>query len=136
MTVFWLFKSISKTVICIINVPIGAESSNMKGQTTRRSSFLSRQKNVSQRTNNSSVTETDSHLLSLPAPFFRCIAIGYSMFSHGGLNRSLDMKSPPPLNLCSENLRVDAANQGVATSRVNHSCAVSSCCYNTLCDVC
>uniref|UniRef100_A0A3Q3MTL0 Myocyte enhancer factor 2b n=1 Tax=Mastacembelus armatus TaxID=205130 RepID=A0A3Q3MTL0_9TELE len=30
--------------------------------------------------------------------------IGYSMFSHANLNRALDMKSPTPLNLGSENL--------------------------------
>lgn len=82
--------------------------------------------NVSQRTNYSSVTETSSHLLSLPAPFFHSEGIGYSMFSHGSLNRALDMKSPPPLNLGSENLRGDAANQGIGATRANYSAAVSS----------
>ncbi|XP_047443102.1 myocyte-specific enhancer factor 2B isoform X1 [Mugil cephalus] len=46
--------------------------------------------------------------------------IGYSVFSHGNLNRALDMKSPPPLNLGSENLRADAANQGMGATRANH----------------
>ncbi|KAF3691092.1 Myocyte-specific enhancer factor 2B [Channa argus] len=49
--------------------------------------------------------------------------IGYSVFSHGNLNRSLDMKSPPPLNLGSENLRGDAANQAMGPTRVNHNSA-------------
>lgn len=43
------------------------------------------------------------------------------MFSHSGLNRSLDMKSPPPLNLGGENLRGDGVNQA---TRVSHSSAV------------
>lgn len=84
--------------------------------------------NVSHRANYSSVTETSSHLLSLPAPFFHCVAIGYSMFSHGSLNRALDMKSPPPLNLGSDGLRGDAAMQSAGVTRVNHSSAVSGCC--------
>uniref|UniRef100_A0A3Q3KDN3 Myocyte enhancer factor 2B n=1 Tax=Monopterus albus TaxID=43700 RepID=A0A3Q3KDN3_MONAL len=46
--------------------------------------------------------------------------IGYSVFSHGNLNRALDMKSPPPLNLGNENLRGDAANQAMGTTRANH----------------
>ncbi|XP_003974126.2 myocyte-specific enhancer factor 2B [Takifugu rubripes] len=46
--------------------------------------------------------------------------IGYSMFSQGGLNRSLDMKSPPPLNLGSENPTGDAASQA---TRVSHGSA-------------
>ncbi|CAG04863.1 unnamed protein product [Tetraodon nigroviridis] len=50
--------------------------------------------------------------------------IGYTMFSHGGLSRSLDMKTPPPLNLGSENLRGDPGNQA---ARVNHGSAVRSC---------
>ncbi|XP_034557901.1 myocyte-specific enhancer factor 2B [Notolabrus celidotus] len=49
--------------------------------------------------------------------------IGYSVFSHGSLNRALDMKSPPPLNLGAENLRGDAASQGMGATRANHSCA-------------
>lgn len=83
-------------------------------------------KNVSQRINDSSVSETSSHLFSLPAPFFRCVGIGYSVFSHGNLNRALDMKSPPPLNMGGENLRGDAANnQGMGATRANHNSAVS-----------
>ena len=81
--------------------------------------------NVSHRANYSSVTETSSHLLSLPAPFFHCVAIGYSMFSHGSLNRALDMKSPPPLNLGSEGLRGDTTSQSAGVTRANHSSAVS-----------
>uniref|UniRef100_A0A3Q3VLE6 MADS-box domain-containing protein n=1 Tax=Mola mola TaxID=94237 RepID=A0A3Q3VLE6_MOLML len=50
-------------------------------------------------------------------------AIGYSMFSHGSLNRALDMKSPPPLNLGSDGLRGDAASQSAGVTRVNHSSA-------------
>ncbi|KAM3619710.1 uncharacterized protein V6R79_012412 [Siganus canaliculatus] len=49
--------------------------------------------------------------------------IGYSVFSHGSLNRALDMKSPPPLNLGTENLRGDATNLGMGASRANHSSA-------------
>ncbi|XP_028259931.1 myocyte-specific enhancer factor 2B [Parambassis ranga] len=52
--------------------------------------------------------------------------IGYSMFSHGNLNRALDMKSPPPpppLGLGSENLRADAVNQGMGATRANHNSA-------------
>ncbi|XP_071782072.1 myocyte-specific enhancer factor 2B [Centroberyx gerrardi] len=49
--------------------------------------------------------------------------IGYSVFSHGNLSRALDMKSPPPLNLGSENLRGDAANQGMGATRANLSSA-------------
>ncbi|MBN3309763.1 MEF2B factor, partial [Amia calva] len=33
--------------------------------------------------------------------------IGYSMFSHGNLSRALEMKTPPPLNLGSENRRAE-----------------------------
>ncbi|XP_037530736.1 myocyte-specific enhancer factor 2B [Nematolebias whitei] len=43
--------------------------------------------------------------------------IGYSVFSHGNMNRALDMKSPPPLSLASENLRADAASQGMGATR-------------------
>ncbi|KAK5870042.1 hypothetical protein PBY51_024706 [Eleginops maclovinus] len=46
--------------------------------------------------------------------------IGYSVFSHGNLNRALDMKSPPPLNIGSDNLRGDAANMGLGATRANH----------------
>lgn len=53
-----------------------------------------------------------------------CAGIGYSMFSHGGLSRCLDMKSPPPLNLGGENLRGDPGNQ--AARVVNHGSAVRS----------
>ncbi|XP_031174210.1 myocyte-specific enhancer factor 2B [Sander lucioperca] len=49
--------------------------------------------------------------------------IGYSVFSHGNLNRALEMKSPPPLNLGSENLRGEAANQGMGATRANHNSA-------------
>uniref|UniRef100_A0A3P8SIM9 Myocyte enhancer factor 2b n=1 Tax=Amphiprion percula TaxID=161767 RepID=A0A3P8SIM9_AMPPE len=49
--------------------------------------------------------------------------IGYSVFSHGNLNRALDMKSPPPLNLGSENLRAEAANQAMGAARANHNSA-------------
>ncbi|KAM7388460.1 hypothetical protein PAMP_024632 [Pampus punctatissimus] len=49
--------------------------------------------------------------------------IGYSVFSHGNLNRALDMKSPPPLNLGSENLRGEVANQGMGATRANHNSA-------------
>ncbi|XP_015254910.1 myocyte-specific enhancer factor 2B [Cyprinodon tularosa] len=52
--------------------------------------------------------------------------IGYSVFSHGNLNRALDMKSPPPpLSLGSENLRADAANQAMGAARANHNSARS-----------
>ncbi|XP_037326497.2 myocyte-specific enhancer factor 2B [Pungitius pungitius] len=47
--------------------------------------------------------------------------IGYSVFSHGNLNRPLEMKSPPPLNLGSENPRGDAGSQAMApAARANH----------------
>ncbi|TKS74745.1 Myocyte-specific enhancer factor 2B RSRFR2 [Collichthys lucidus] len=49
--------------------------------------------------------------------------IGYSVFSHGSLNRALDMKSPPPLNLGAENQRGDSSSQGMGATRVNHSSA-------------
>lgn len=78
---------------------------------------------VSQRINDRSETGLD--LFSLPAPLFRCLGIGYSVFSHGNLNRALDMKSPPPLNMGTENLRADGANQGMGATRANHSSAVS-----------
>ena len=39
------------------------------------------------------------------------------------------MKSPPPLNLGPENLRGDAAGQGMGATRANHSSAVSGCHY-------
>lgn len=61
--------------------------------------------------------------------FFHCVGIGYSMFSHGGLNRTLDMKSPPPLNLGADNLRGDATNQGIGATRTNYNSAVCSSCY-------
>lgn len=48
------------------------------------------------------------------------------MFSHGGLNRSLDMKSPPPLNLGGENLRGDVPTNQAA--RVGHGSSVRSRC--------
>ncbi|KAJ7993094.1 hypothetical protein DPEC_G00268860 [Dallia pectoralis] len=44
--------------------------------------------------------------------------IGYSMFSHGNLSRALDMKTPPPLNLGSENRRVDG-HLGLGGTRTN-----------------
>lgn len=91
-------------------------------QAERRSLLLSHvwMPPACRRSDYSSVTETLS--LSLPAPPL-CAGIGYSMFSHGGLSRSLDMKSPPPLNLGSENLRGDPGNQA---TRVNHGSAVRS----------
>ncbi|XP_011471858.1 myocyte-specific enhancer factor 2B isoform X2 [Oryzias latipes] len=49
--------------------------------------------------------------------------IGYSVFSHGSVNRALDMKSPPPLNLGSDNLQADAANPGMGSTRANHNSA-------------
>lgn len=49
--------------------------------------------------------------------------IGYSVFSHSSLNRALDMKSPPPLNLGADNLRGEAATQGMGPTRANHSSA-------------
>ncbi|XP_035502675.1 myocyte-specific enhancer factor 2B [Scophthalmus maximus] len=49
--------------------------------------------------------------------------IGYSVLSHGNLNRALDMKSPPALNLGGENLRGDSANQTMGATRVNHNSA-------------
>lgn len=52
--------------------------------------------------------------------------IGYSMFSHGTLNRALEMKSPPPLNQASENMRGDAATQALGVTRANCGSAVSS----------
>ncbi|KAK5605252.1 hypothetical protein CRENBAI_017053 [Crenichthys baileyi] len=51
--------------------------------------------------------------------------IGYSMFSHGNLNRALDSKSPPPMNLGSENMRAEATNQAMGTTRANHNSARS-----------
>lgn len=75
--------------------------------------------------NHSCVSETSSDLFSLPAPSFRCVGIGYSVFSHGNLNRTLDVKSPPHLNLGSETLRADAANQATGPTRANHTSAVS-----------
>ncbi|KAM9848569.1 myocyte-specific enhancer factor 2B [Aulostomus maculatus] len=48
--------------------------------------------------------------------------IGYSVFSHGNLNRALDMTTPP-LNLGGDNLRGDAANQGMGVTRANHNSA-------------
>ncbi|KAL1023051.1 hypothetical protein UPYG_G00035840 [Umbra pygmaea] len=44
--------------------------------------------------------------------------IGYSMFSHGNLSRSLDMKTPPPLNLGSENRRAEV-HPGMGGTRAN-----------------
>lgn len=66
-----------------------------------------------------------------PAPFSSSLlsvaaGIGYSMFSHGTLNRALEMKSPPPLNQASENMRGDAATQALGVTRANCSSAVSS----------
>ncbi|KAM9383870.1 myocyte-specific enhancer factor 2B isoform 1-T2 [Pholidichthys leucotaenia] len=50
--------------------------------------------------------------------------IGYSVFSHGNLNRAVDMKSPPPpLGMGSDNLRADVANQVIGATRSNHSSA-------------
>ncbi|CAI5639878.1 unnamed protein product [Oreochromis niloticus] len=49
--------------------------------------------------------------------------IGYSVFSHGNLNRALDMKSPPPMNVGTENLRADGANQAMGATRANHNSA-------------
>lgn len=67
--------------------------------------------------------------LSLLDPVFGCTGIGYSVFSHGSLNRALEMKSPPPpppaLNLGTEILRGEAANQGMGATRANHSSSVS-----------
>lgn len=80
---------------------------------------------VSQRINDSSGMGLDR--FSLPAPFFYSLGIGYSVFSHGNLNRALDMKSPPPLNVGTENLRADGANQAMGATRANHNSAVSSC---------
>ena len=61
---------------------------------------------------------------SLPALFSRCAGIGYSMFSHGNLSRALEMKTPPPLNLGTENMRGDAGNPGMVGTRSNLSSAV------------
>lgn len=63
-----------------------------------------------------------------PAPFSSSAAagIGYSMFSHGTLNRALEMKSPPPLNQASENMRGDTATQALGVTRANCGSAVSS----------
>ncbi|KAM3875965.1 myocyte-specific enhancer factor 2B [Diretmus argenteus] len=49
--------------------------------------------------------------------------IGYSVFSPGNLSRALDMKTPPPLNLGSENLRGETVNQGMGATRANFSSA-------------
>ncbi|XP_029987656.1 myocyte-specific enhancer factor 2B [Sphaeramia orbicularis] len=49
--------------------------------------------------------------------------IGYSVLSHGNLNRALEMKSPPPLTLGGDSLRGDAANQGMGATRANHNSA-------------
>ncbi|KAF7203439.1 myocyte-specific enhancer factor 2B [Nothobranchius furzeri] len=51
--------------------------------------------------------------------------LGYSMFPHSSLNRALEMKPPPPLSLGSENLRAEAANQGMGATRANHNSARS-----------
>ena len=77
------------------------------------------------KTNDYSESETGWGLLSLPAPLFCWVGIGYSVFSHGNL------KSPPPLNLGSENVRADATNQGMGSTRANHNSTVSSRCYTT-----
>ncbi|XP_026200997.1 myocyte-specific enhancer factor 2B [Anabas testudineus] len=59
--------------------------------------------------------------------------IGYSVFSHGNLNRALDIKTPPPLNLGSENLRGDAAtNQAMGPTRANHNSAQRGLLYQGL----
>ncbi|CAG5864735.1 unnamed protein product [Menidia menidia] len=49
--------------------------------------------------------------------------IGYSVFSHGNLNRALDMKTPPPLSLGTENHRAEAVNQAMGGARANHNAA-------------
>ncbi|XP_056132974.1 myocyte-specific enhancer factor 2B [Lampris incognitus] len=49
--------------------------------------------------------------------------IGYSVFSHGNLSRSLEMKTPPPLNLGCDNMRGDAVNPGLGGTRANLSSA-------------
>lgn len=90
-----------------------------------------RQLSVSHRPNYSSVRKTHrrSHLLSLPRSLLFLSAaagIGYSMFSHGTLNRALEMKSPPPLNQASENMRGDAATQALGVTRANCGSAVGS----------
>lgn len=86
---------------------------------------------VSHRPNYSSVRKT--HTLTSPftsllpsLPLCAAAGIGYSMFSHGTLNRALDMKSPPPLNQASENMRGDAATQALGVARANCGSAVSS----------
>jgi len=89
---------------------------------------------ISQRINYPPVTETSSHLFSLPAPlfFFFCVCVCVAALGIGyyNLNRALEMKSPPPsplpLNMGTENLRGDAANQAMAAPRANQSSAVSS----------
>lgn len=50
------------------------------------------------------------------------------MFTHGTLNRPLEMKTPPPLNQGSDSMRGDAANQALGVTRANYSSAVSSLC--------
>ncbi|XP_030640063.1 myocyte-specific enhancer factor 2B [Chanos chanos] len=49
--------------------------------------------------------------------------IGYSMFSHGNLSRTLDMKTPPPLNLGSDGRRMDTY-PGLTSTRNNLTNAV------------
>ncbi|XP_021459396.2 myocyte-specific enhancer factor 2B isoform X1 [Oncorhynchus mykiss] len=46
--------------------------------------------------------------------------IGNSMFSHGNLSRALEMKTPPPLNLGSENRRTES-HPGMGGTRANFS---------------
>ncbi|CAB1324445.1 unnamed protein product [Coregonus sp. 'balchen'] len=49
--------------------------------------------------------------------------IGNSMFSHGNLSRALEMKTPPPLNLGSENRRTES-QPGMGGTRANFNSSV------------
>ncbi|XP_058616924.1 myocyte-specific enhancer factor 2B isoform X2 [Onychostoma macrolepis] len=55
---------------------------------------------------------------SHPALMGQHAGLGYSMFSHGNLSRSLEMKTPPPLNMASDGRRIEA-HSGLCGTRSN-----------------
>ncbi|XP_026863945.2 myocyte-specific enhancer factor 2B [Electrophorus electricus] len=60
-------------------------------------------KTLSSRPGNAVPTGPNSHATLMGSH----AGIGYSMFSHGNLSRTLEMKTPPPLSLASEGRRVE-----------------------------
>lgn len=52
------------------------------------------------------------------------IGIGYPMFSHGGLSRALEMKTPPPLGLAPTDGRRMETHPGLGGARSNLTNAV------------